>query len=70
MRRCFVSYEEALRIASRDERFMATVYAMNTLLIHKGVYTHDEFQVLFTEWMQKETRKTSDSTSRASFAQA
>jgi hypothetical protein len=49
-----MSYEQALRSASRDERFMATVYAMNTLLIHKGIYTHEEFQELFTEWVRKE----------------
>ncbi len=52
-----MSYEEALRIASRDERFMATVYAMNSLLICKGVYTHQEFQRVFTEWVQKEQKK-------------
>lgn len=52
-----MSYEEAVRLASRDERFMATVYAMNTLLIHKGVYTREEYQTLFSEWMQKEQRK-------------
>jgi len=38
---------------------MATVYAMNTLLIHKGVYTQDEFESLFTEWVKKEERKKS-----------
>ena len=52
-----MSYEEALEIASRDESFKASVYAMNTLLIHKGVYTHEEFQRLFTEWVAKEQRK-------------
>jgi hypothetical protein len=52
-----MSYEEALQVASRDERFMATVYAMNSLLIHKGVYTHQEFQQVFTEWVEKEERK-------------
>jgi hypothetical protein len=52
-----MSYEEALRIASRDERFMATVYAMNSLLIHKGVYTHQEFQQVFTEWVEKEQKR-------------
>jgi hypothetical protein len=38
---------------------MATVYAMNTLLIHKGIYAQAEFESLFVEWMQKEQRKTS-----------
>jgi hypothetical protein len=66
-----MSYEEALRIASRDERFKATVYAMNSLLICKGVYTHQEFQQVFTEWVEKEQKKnagTEEVTSRASHA--
>ena len=37
-----MSYEEALKKTSREERFMATVYAMNTLLIHKGIYAQHE----------------------------
>jgi hypothetical protein len=48
-----VSYERALEVLSRDDRFRATIYAMNTLLIHKGVYTQDEFQKLFVEWASK-----------------
>jgi len=54
-----MSFEDAVELASRDERFMATVYAMNTLLIHKGVYTQKEFEVLFLEWMRKENRRKS-----------
>jgi hypothetical protein len=50
-------FDEAIRRASRDERFMASVYAMNTLLIHKGIYTQKEFEGLFSEWMDKEPRK-------------
>ncbi len=56
-----MSYEEALRMASRDERFMATVYAMNCLLIYKSVYTHQEFQQVFTEWVEKEQQKNAQS---------
>jgi hypothetical protein len=52
-----MSFDEALELASRDERFMATVYAMNTLLIQKGIYTQKEFQTLFVEWVKKEQRK-------------
>jgi hypothetical protein len=52
-----MSFDEAVEIASRDERFMATVYAMNTLLIHKGIYTQKEFEGLFLEWMKNEQRK-------------
>ena len=52
-----MSFNEAIELASRDERFMATVYAMNTLLIHKGIYTQKEFEGLFVEWMNKDQRK-------------
>ena len=51
-----MSFDEALEIASRDERFMATVYAMNTLLIHKGIYTKAEFESLFVEWVRKDQK--------------
>jgi hypothetical protein len=37
-----MSCEEALAAASRDEGFKATVYAMNALLIRKGVHTQKE----------------------------
>jgi hypothetical protein len=52
-----MSYEKAMRLASRDEAFKATVYAMNTLLIHRGIYTQEEFQQLFVEWVKKEESK-------------
>ena len=52
-----MSYEDALSLASRDEAFKATIYAMNTLLIHRGIYTQEEFQRLFVEWVRKEDRK-------------
>jgi hypothetical protein len=52
-----MSFEEAMQLTNRDERFKATVYAMNTLLIHKGVYTAEEFQQLFSEWVGKEIKK-------------
>jgi hypothetical protein len=52
-----MSFEEALEAASRDDGFKATVYAMNTLLIRKGVYTQEEFQRFFVEWVEKELRK-------------
>jgi hypothetical protein len=54
-----VSYEEALVVLSRDDRFKATIYSMNTLLIHKGIYTQQEFQQLFVEWATKEASKRS-----------
>ena len=52
-----MSYEEAMGLASRDEAFKATVYAMNTLLVHKGIYSQDEFQKVFVEWVEKEESK-------------
>jgi hypothetical protein len=52
-----MSFDEAIEVASRDERFMATVYAMNSLLIYKGIYTQKEFEGLFVEWLQKEQAK-------------
>jgi hypothetical protein len=52
-----MSFEEALAAASRDEGFKATVYAMNTLLIRKGVYTQEEFQSIFVEWVEKELKR-------------
>ncbi len=52
-----MSYEEAVELATRDEGFKATVYAMNTLLIHKGIYTRQEFSKLFAEWVEKESRR-------------
>jgi hypothetical protein len=60
-----MSFEEALALASRDEGFKATVYAMNTLLIHKGIYTQEEFQSLFVEWVEKEQRRKRPSTQSA-----
>jgi hypothetical protein len=59
-----MSFEEALAVASRDEGFKATVYAMNTLLIHKGIYTQEEFQALFVEWVEKEQRRKSPTVQR------
>lgn len=52
----YMSFDEAIELLSRDERFMATIYAMNTLLIHKGIYTQIEFEELFLEWVKKEQR--------------
>jgi len=65
-----MSFEEALAVASRDEGFKATVYAMNTLLIHKGIYTQEEFQVLFVEWVEKEQRRKAPEIRRADASSA
>ena len=55
-----MSYEKALDLLSRDDRFKATIYAMNTLLIHKGIYTQEEFERLFVEWASKQSRNSSN----------
>ena len=55
--RNYMSFEEALAAASREDGFKATVYAMNTLLVRKGVYTQEEFQIFFVEWVEKELKR-------------
>jgi len=52
-----MNFDEALKMASREERFMATVYAMNSLLIQKGIYGAEEFESCFIEWVSKEQSK-------------
>jgi hypothetical protein len=53
-----MTYERAMKLASRGKAFKATVYAMNTLLIHRGIYTQEEeFQQLFVEWTKKQELK-------------
>jgi hypothetical protein len=42
-----------MEVLSRDERFKATVYAMNTLLVEKGIYSPEEFEFHFRHWAQK-----------------
>jgi len=51
-----VSFEEAMEKLSRDERFRATVYSMNTLLVQKGVYSPEEFEFQFRQFAQKSLR--------------
>jgi uncharacterized protein YprB with RNaseH-like and TPR domain len=58
-----MSFEEALQASTRDEGFKATIYAMNSLLIQKGIYTQEEFQQLFIEWVEKEQRKRASASS-------
>jgi hypothetical protein len=45
-----VSMAEAMATLSRDERFHATVYAMNKLLVQKGIYSPEEFEFQFRQW--------------------
>jgi hypothetical protein len=48
-----ISFNEAMERMSRDDRFRATVYAMNTLLVQKGVYSPEEFEFQFCQFAQK-----------------
>lgn len=51
-----ISFEEAMEKLSRDDRFRATVYAMNTLLVQKGVYSPEEFELQFRQFAQKQLK--------------
>jgi hypothetical protein len=48
-----ISFDEAMQKLSRDERFRATVYSMNTLLVQKGIYSPEEFEFQFRQFAQK-----------------
>jgi len=53
MAQTLISYEDALETLSSDQRFRATVYAMNTLLVQKGIYSPAEFEFQFRQWAKK-----------------
>lgn len=48
-----ITFADAMEKLSREERFRATVYAMNTLLVQKGVYSPEEFEFQFRQFAQK-----------------
>ncbi|MFZ0774511.1 MAG: hypothetical protein WCA49_16555 [Candidatus Sulfotelmatobacter sp.] len=48
-----ISFDKAMEKLSREERFRATVYSMNTLLVQKGVYSPEEFEFQFRQFAQK-----------------
>jgi len=48
-----ITFTEAMERLSRDDRFRATVYAMNTLLVKKGIYSPEEFESQFCQFAQK-----------------
>jgi hypothetical protein len=52
-----IDYDDALAQLTEEERLRATVYAMNTLLIAKGVYSAEEFRFQFRQSAQKQLRK-------------
>jgi|HubBroStandDraft_1064217.scaffolds.fasta_scaffold765960_2 hypothetical protein len=47
-----MTFREAVERMSKEENARACIYAMNTLLIDKGIYTADEFAALFCEHAQ------------------
>jgi len=51
--RPLISFEDAIERLSQDQQFKATVYAMNSLLMHKGIYSAEEFELQFRQWAQK-----------------
>jgi hypothetical protein len=51
-----IGFEEAMEELSREERFRATVYAVNTLLVQKGIYSPGEFELQFRQFAQKSLR--------------
>jgi hypothetical protein len=52
-----IDYEDALAQLTEEDRLRATVYAMNTLLLAKGIYTAREFRFQFRQSAQKQLRK-------------
>jgi hypothetical protein len=52
-----MTFDQALDVLTRDDRFKATISAMNALLIQKGVYTQREFEIYFCQWAESECRK-------------
>jgi hypothetical protein len=51
-----ISFQEAMEKLSRDDHFRATVYAMNTLLVQKGIYSPEEFEFQFRQFAQKQLK--------------
>jgi len=51
-----MTFKEAIRLMGEDESFRATIYAMNTLLIKKGVYKSAEFEQLICEYAINQQR--------------
>lgn len=52
-----IGFDEAMHQLSREDRFRATVYAMNTLLVQKGVYSPEEFEFQFRQFAQKNLKR-------------
>ena len=51
-----MDFKQTIQAQGREDRFLATVYAMNTLLIQKGIYTTEEFEAYFCQWQEHQER--------------
>src|SRR5712664_89108 len=56
---------KALAILARDDRFKSTIYAINTLLIHKGIYSQRKFQQHFVATRATATTSITRNTNKA-----
>lgn len=52
-----IDYEDAVAQLTEEDRLRATAYAMNTLLLAKGIYTEQEFRFQFRQSAQKQLRQ-------------
>jgi hypothetical protein len=52
-----VGYEEALEQLSEEQAFRATLYAVSTLMIQKGLYSEEEFRFQFRQSAQKQLKR-------------
>jgi hypothetical protein len=54
---CGLSFRQAMDVLSREERFMAMVQAMNTVLLQKGVYTKEELEGYYCQWAEAQVAR-------------
>jgi len=52
-----MTMSEAAKLLSREERFMATLSAMNALLVAKQVYTTEELETFYVQWAMNQQSK-------------
>jgi hypothetical protein len=51
-----MTMDEAMQVLSREERFMATIYALRTVLVEKEIVSPEELDYHFRQWAQKHAR--------------
>jgi len=52
-----VTRQQAAELLTAEERGLAVAQAMNTLLLAKGVYTHEEFDALYIMFAVNQQRR-------------